>query len=247
MRIIQLTDLHIGREGQDTFGVDVRKNLNDLLRAVYQLKPAHLVISGDLCYDVGDVAIYQWIKKRLDLLDIPYSLISGNHDDTTLMASVFGLEDMLIGNALFYKRIFDGQTFLFLDSAPGIVSEEQLDWLSKELRTHQEQIFVFIHHPPLLSGVPYMDNNYSLQNREEVQRLFFDFPGRVQVFCGHYHVEKTLQKKNMLVQITPSNYFQIAQHQEKFAIDHYHIGFRIITLQDDHWSSTVHYFDGNKL
>jgi 3',5'-cyclic-AMP phosphodiesterase len=247
MRIIQLTDLHVGRESDDTFGVDVRKNLNDLLRAVHQLQPDHLVISGDLCYDVGDVEIYQWIKKRLDLLDIPYSLIAGNHDDTTLMASVFGLEDMLIGNTLFYKRIFEGQTFLFLDSAAGVVSEEQLDWLDKELRTHQEQIFIFMHHPPLRSGVPHMDNNYSLQNQEEVQRLFFDFPGQVYVFCGHCHVEKTLQKKNMLVQITPSNYFQIAQQQEDFAIDHYRIGLRLITLQDDHWSSTVQYFEGNKL
>mgnify|MGYP006306231101 CR=1 FL=1 len=71
MRIIQLTDLHVGRESDSTFGVDVRKNLNDLLRAVHQSQPDHLVISGDLCYDVGDVEIYQWIKKRLDLLNIP--------------------------------------------------------------------------------------------------------------------------------------------------------------------------------
>jgi len=247
MRIIQLTDLHIGQEGEDTYGVDVRKNLTDLLRAVQDLRPDQLVISGDLCYDVGDVEIYKWIKMRVDLLNIPYSIISGNHDDTTLMASVFGQEDMLIGGTLFYKRIFDGRTFLFLDSAPGIVSEEQLDWLSKELRTHQEEIFVFIHHPPMLSGVPHMDNNYSLENRDEVQRLFFDFPGRVNVFCGHYHVEKTLQKKNMLVQITPSNYFQIAQHQEKFVIDHYRIGFRVISLENGAWSSTVRYLEGHKL
>jgi len=247
MRIIQITDLHVGKENEDTYGVDVRKNLTDLLQAVHAFQPDHLVVSGDLCYDIGDVNIYKWIKTRLDLLGMPYDLIAGNHDNSILMATVFGLEDMIIGDALFYKRFFDGHTFLFLDSGPGIISDEQLDWLSKELRTHQDQIFVFMHHPPILSGVPHMDKNYNLQNREEVQRLFFDFPGTVSVFSGHYHVEKTIQKKNMLVQITPSSYFQIDQHKNEFQVDHYRIGFRIITLFDDYWYSTVQYLDGNKL
>ena len=70
MRIVQITDLHVGREGEETYGVDVRANFRKILQAARQWRPEYLVLSGDLCYRDGDVAIYHWIREQLDELGI---------------------------------------------------------------------------------------------------------------------------------------------------------------------------------
>ena len=89
MRIVQLTDLHVGLEGEDTYGVDVRQNFLQILEKVKAETPDLLVISGDLCYHQGDAQIYEWIKGHLDQIDIPYEVMSGNHDDPQLLAKAF--------------------------------------------------------------------------------------------------------------------------------------------------------------
>lgn len=247
MKLIQLTDLHIGKEGENTYGVDVRQNLADLLNAIRKLEPDHLIISGDLCYNEGEAEIYKWIKDRVELIGVPFDVIPGNHDNAIVMAGVFRQQSLLVGEELFYKKLFGSHTFLFLDTTKGIVSDRQLAWLSDHLDSHHGQLFIFMHHPPILSGVPHMDENYSLKNGEDLQRLFFNYAGNITIFTGHYHVEKTIQQKNMLVQITPSAFFQMDQTSPTFNVDHYRIGFREITLLDDYWYSTVYYLEGKKL
>ena len=84
-KIIQLSDLHIGEEEEDTFSIDVRANFLKALGNIRALDPDRLVLTGDLCFRDGDPAIYQWIKSHIDGLPFPVDLISGNHDDTVLL------------------------------------------------------------------------------------------------------------------------------------------------------------------
>ena len=58
MNIIQITDLHIGLPHENTHGVAVRKNFLNVLAQVKAHAPDHLIISGDLCLDKPDRAIY---------------------------------------------------------------------------------------------------------------------------------------------------------------------------------------------
>jgi len=241
MRILQINDLHVAKEGEESFGVDVR---NNFLRIVERLKAARadlLVINGDLCFRDGEREIYEWIKQHLSEIDLPIAYTSGNHDDPALMAKVFNLNGSLKEKELYYARKIDGQTCLFLDTTTRIVSEEQLQWLARELDKASDRVFVFMHHPPLFAGVPYMDNNHALINMEPIQELFNSFPGQVYVFCGHYHVDKVVQRKNITVYITPACFFQIDQHEEKFKVDHYRIGYREINWKNCALMSTVHY------
>ena len=46
MRILHLTDLHIGEEGEDTYGVDVRANFLDILSKIPLMQPDLLVVTG---------------------------------------------------------------------------------------------------------------------------------------------------------------------------------------------------------
>ncbi len=244
MRILQINDLHVAREGEDAYGVDVRRNLVTMVHRLRALKADLLVINGDLAYRDGDVEIYEWIKEKLAELTIPVAFTSGNHDDPELMADVFGLDDKLQGTELYYHLSIRNQHCLFLDTTTRRLSLDQLEWLRENLETHSGQIFVFMHHPPLIAGVPYMDNNYALQDMDKVQELFQEFEGEVYIFCGHYHVDKMVRRKNMTVFITPACFFQINQYEEDFKVDHYRIGFREINWQECSLMTSVHYLQG---
>ena len=243
MKIVQITDIHIPTSEEDTYGINVPQNFLNVLQKAQTLQPDHLVISGDLCNLKGDAGTYRWIKSHLDAVDIPYSLLVGNHDDGLIMSEVFDLEELLVGGELFYKHLFGSYTALFLDTGKYVLSDQQLKWLSSELEAIQTDLLIFMHHPPLFGGVPFMDINHALRNKEAVQAILFNHPHPIPIFCGHYHVDKVISQKNIHVHITPSTYFQIDQHSSTFKVDHRRVGCREIVLKEAYWSSSVHYLE----
>lgn len=241
MKIIQLTDLHIGAADEKPYDIDVRQNFLDTLQAAADRQPDYLILTGDLCLDRGDREVYDWIKARLDFINIPYEVQAGNHDDTLLLADIFGISDHLIGGELFYKKHFGEYTFYFLDTASYTLSQQQMKWLEDELRTATNDIYLFIHHPPIYSGVPFMDKGHPLTNRDALADLLLNATLPIHAFCGHYHVDKVIRKGNLTTYITPSLYFQINDGFEEFQLDHKCIGFREIILADDMLRTSVRY------
>lgn len=234
MRIVQITDLHIGLAGEATFDTDVRANFLQMCRKIRELSPDYVVISGDLCYQEADPIIYAWIRQQLDTLDITYDLISGNHDDPVMLAQAFHIEHLLVEDALYYERQLEGAPYLFLDTTTGVVSHKQLQWLGSKLKQQIGHLIIFMHHPPVLAGVPHMDQNYPLINRDDVLELLLEYPDRIDIFCGHYHVSKTISVGNVNVHITPSNFFQIDESTADFAVDHQRPGLREIEVSEDY-------------
>jgi Icc protein len=246
MKIILITDLHVGKPDEDTFQVDVRKNFLDILEQVAAQHPAHIIINGDLSYLAGNVDTYFWIKGHLDKLCIPYDIITGNHDDAYMLANVFQREADCHDGLLFYQKQLNDWTCIFLDTASRTLSASQLIWLEQQIQTHQtKQVMVFMHHPPVEVGAPFMDINHSLLNQTEVQAILAQHDSTVPVFSGHYHTEKTIVQGNLIVQVTPSCFFQIAPYTSEFSIDHYRIAYRQIDLLPNGWRSMVRYFEGN--
>jgi Icc protein len=241
MKIIQITDLHIGKEGEDTFGVDVRNNFLRTLKMAQVLKPDYLIVSGDLCYQVPAESIYEWVKQCLEDSGLPYDLLSGNHDDPGMMAKVFGRESSLKEGELYFVRQLDNRPLLCLDTTTGVVSDAQLAWLEERLKEQSDETLLFMHHPPMLSRVPHMDRKYALRNREAVQNILFKFNFPIHIFAGHYHVDKTVYQKNVMIYITPACFFQIDQHSEEFRVDHRRPGLREIVLEDGKIMTTVKY------
>lgn len=244
MRIVQITDLHVGREGEETYGVDVRANFRKILQAARQRRPQYLVLSGDLCYRDGDAEVYYWMREQVDALGIQYEVISGNHDDPVLLARAFGRENLLKGAELYFTRQWGDKMVIFLDTTPGLVSAQQKNWLREQLGKLEQEALIFMHHPPLQAGVPFMDANYALRNQADVQEILLAHPYNVHVFTGHYHVEKAVRKQNILVHITPSCFFQIGQLSEHFQVDHYRIALREINWENGVMMNAVHYLGG---
>lgn len=246
MRIVQITDLHVGHQDEDTYGVDVRANFLQILEAARKRHPAYLVLSGDLCYRDGDAEVYHWIRQRLEDLGIPYEIMSGNHDDPVLMAQAFGREQLLKNRELYFVKELGGRPVVFLDTTSGVVSLPQQEWLRRQLQALDEEAIVFMHHPPIDAGVPFMDTRYALRNQDEVLAILSAHPYGVNVFSGHYHVEKIIRQGNVVAHITPSCFFQIAQQSEEFQVDHYRIAFREIDWENGVIMNAVHYLEGNR-
>jgi len=244
MDIVQITDLHIDLSEEKPFGIDVKNNFLKILNATRLRKPDHLIISGDLCYREGEEKIYRWIKVQLDRSGLPYDIIAGNHDNTLMMAQAFKLEHLLTDQELFYSKKIGKQHCIFLDSGKGQHSENQLKWLKRQLHNANKEVIIFMHHPPVICGTPFMDNNHALKDMDAIQKILFQHPHNVAVFCGHYHIEKTVRLKNIQVHITPSCFFQIDQQEKVFKVDHHRIALRSIQVENQQLLTSVHYFEG---
>ena len=168
MRIAFITDMHLGAEGEKPEGVDVRKNFLDAVALLDDLKPNCLVLGGDFCNTTADRSVYEWVKKQVDELTIPYYVISGNHDDSALLADVFHKNHDLLQGELYYALPLEGRPSLFLDSSKGEFSPEQWTWLRDYMSALRDtNVIIFMHHPPLLADVEYMDRKYAMRESEE--------------------------------------------------------------------------------
>ncbi len=242
MRIAFLTDLHIGAVDEQPQGVNVRQNFLNALEFLVGLKPDCLVLGGDICYATGDPAIYQWVKQQVDKLPFPYYVISGNHDDPTVMSGVFHKDHDLNDGELYYALPLEGRPALFLDSSKGIFSDTQWTWFRDYLLALRDNnVVVFMHHPPLPADAAFMDQKYPFRQSDKFMELVRELPCHVTVVCGHYHIEKVIQRGNLLVLITPSTFYQLRQDTPEFAVDHYEIGIREINLTTHGTNSTVYY------
>ncbi|MVM28787.1 metallophosphoesterase [Spirosoma sp. HMF4905] len=242
MRIAFITDIHIGAEGEKLHGIDVRQNFLNALDFLTNLKPNCLVIGGDLCNKHGDRSIYEWVKKQLDELPIPYYVISGNHDDPVMLADVFKKDHDLHGNELYYALPLEGRPALFLDSSKGEFSAEQWTWLRDYLTALRDNnVLIIMHYPPLPADVEFMDTKYPFRQSDEFLELVHELPCHVTVVCGHYHVEKVVQRGNLLVLLSPSTFYQMKQDTPEFAVDNYRVGIREVNLTTHGTTSAVHY------
>ncbi|MEO6037873.1 MAG: metallophosphoesterase, partial [Saprospiraceae bacterium] len=148
MRIVQLTDLHLPPLGADTqLGIDTRRNFLDMLPRAVALQPDLLVLSGDLCYDIPDTATFTWVREQMDAQSIPYAVIAGNHDDSSLLGAAFGLA--IRQKEVYFVQPVGRQPVLFLDTALATSSDTQLAWLEEQMTTWQGPVLLFMHHPPV--------------------------------------------------------------------------------------------------
>ena len=240
MKIAHLTDLHIAEEGEAPYGVDVRRCFERVVADIEAARPDLLVIGGDLCYRDGFAPTYAWIRTRLETLAAPVLAVPGNHDDTRLLAAAFDLGDGLQGEHLYFRRELDGLPAFFLDTAAARVSETQLQWLERELSAVAgRRALLFMHHPPAECGVYYMDLKYPLENREEFARRLEATDKEFTIFCGHYHVDKSLRSGRMDIHITPSTFVQIDRDAAEFRIDHRRIGWRLIGIEGEEITTSV--------
>jgi len=141
-------------------------NFEKAIAAANRLRPAFVVITGDLTHRQGDSAQIAEVRRIAAQLDrsIPLYVVAGNHD-VALPLSAASLAA--------YRRVFGPDYFAF--DAPGIrgivinsslikeptlvpaESEAQTRWLRSTIaaaKARGQQILIFQHHPWPLDSIP---------------------------------------------------------------------------------------------
>ena len=158
-RVVFLSDLHIHAEDYQ---------IGHLQKIVHQLLsmnplPEHVVCLGDLAHLTGQIADYESLKPLLEPLQqagIQLTLAMGNHDRREEFAQVFPEQaaQSCLKDRYTYKISLPEVDILVLDSlnqgddkttwiTPGILDEEQKNWLQQELNGRQKPVLVCAHHP----------------------------------------------------------------------------------------------------
>lgn len=198
---IQLSDPQLGMFTENRDFAQDAANFEFAVAAVNRLKPAFVVVTGDLVHKPGDaaqIAEYRRIAGKIDAA-IPVHHIAGNHD----------VENVPTPESLAaYSRIFGADRFVFrhrglvgialnssvIHSPEKALAQlaEQEQWLRAELTKARtdgaRHIVIFQHHPWFIGAAGEADQyfNIPLARRAPYLALFREFGVRY-LFCGHYH------------------------------------------------------------
>src|SRR5436190_17667118 len=166
VRIAQISDLHIKPPGSLAYGrVDTAKALERCVAALNEFKPApdFVVISGDLA-DTPNVEEYDYLKRLLAPLKLPFAGIPGNHDSRELMRAAFPAASYAHASGPLDRKVeVDGLDLLLLDSSVpgkphGELETPTLRWLDAALAASPDRpALLFLHHPPFKAGIWHMD------------------------------------------------------------------------------------------
>jgi len=244
INIIQISDIHIADKGVNPEHVDVRDKFIKIIDSISDEEFDFLVITGDLCYRETKLEIYQWIKSHLKSINKPIYVISGNHDDSLLIANEFNLNKYIKNSELYYYIKKKGKHFIFLDTGKGTMTDDQYTWLEKTIKTiDEEDIYIFMHYPPILANVPHMDKKWQFKQNRRFQKIINSNSNQYHIFCGHYHMERTIKNNNITIYITPSTFFNLNPNTEYFEIDNYLAGYRRIKISDNKFITDVKYIN----
>lgn len=191
MKFIHLTDPHLTAAG-DLFEIDVDARLRDAVASINRRHAdAELVmVTGDIAH-WGEPEAYTRARDALGALAMPWYPLMGNHDVPD--AFFAGLPNAIrddAGRACFRLDTSAGP-FLALDTLAdgthaGRVDEQQIAWLDGELAM-SDRAFLFMHHPPMKTGIAGLDR-IPLLNPDELSTVLKAYPGTVRhLFFGHMH------------------------------------------------------------
>ncbi|RWB58084.1 phosphodiesterase [Mesorhizobium sp.] len=193
MKIIQVTDVHLGRRGEVRFGANLNERLD---RCIDNINARHgdaalCVFTGDLT-ESGETESYADLKSALGRLSVPYRLLPGNHDRRANLIAAF--PESPVDDNGFVQSVFDTPEgrLVFLDSlaegrVTGELCDNRLAWLDARLaEVAGKPAYLFLHHPPVELGLTILDP----LGLEQPQRLLdvLTRHGNVRyIFFGHVH------------------------------------------------------------
>ncbi len=250
IRFCQISDLHIPQKGDYPFSVDVRQNFKIALKKIINLAPDFLAVTGDICRSESELNIYKWLKKELEKSKQKYFIISGNHDLSKDLAEVFKLKKFLKNNELYFQKDFKNLNLIFLDSSVGTMSDTQLKWLKKQIEysfSKNLKPLIFMHHPPIKTGVLFMDKTAPFRSSKEFEDILKQFDYKFDIFCGHYHSDRIITTEKMIIHQAPSLFFQIEGDIPEFNKKTEFVGFKIYEIDEQKLIDRTEIFKSNNI
>lgn len=198
---IQLADPQFGMYTSDESFEQETANFEFVIATINRLRPAFVVVCGDLINKVGDpeqTAEYFRIAAKLDP-NIRLHNVAGNHDvgntptPKTLAAyrNAFGPDYYSFQTKGLMGIVLNSSLISDPSGAPKEAGEQEA-WLRSELeRARKEaiaQLMVFQHHSLFLSDPEERDQYFNIPlERRRIYLSLFEKYGVSHVFAGHYH------------------------------------------------------------
>ena len=215
----QISDLHIKREGELSYGVVDTAAM--LRRCVAQLlhaprRPDLLLVTGDLV-DSGSPQEYATLRRLLAPLAVPAYFIPGNHDDRAALRAEFTDQPWLHQWPPYIQYAIDDWPLriVALDSVipgddGGRLCDERLAWLDATLAAAPRvPTLVMLHHPPFRTWITGMDR-HGLEAPEKFATVIARHVQVERIICGHMHRAIDARLGRMPVSVCPSPAHQIA-------------------------------------
>jgi DNA repair exonuclease SbcCD nuclease subunit len=198
---IQMSDPQFGMfTGNQGFEQETA-NFEFVIATANRLKPAFVVVTGDLVNKAGDraqIAEYQRIAAKLDHSISLYS-VPGNHDveneptpeSLAAYRERFGRDYYSFRSHDMAGFVLNGSLIQKPNKAPAEAAKQE-QWLQQELEKHKSSkvphLVIFIHQPFFLEnpGEPDQYFNIPQETRRRYLNLFHEY-GVEHVYGGHYH------------------------------------------------------------
>ncbi|AML53104.1 phosphodiesterase [Falsihalocynthiibacter arcticus] len=219
MLIAHVSDSHVLANGCKIAGkFDTGAAFDRLIAdlAHQPVQPDLILFSGDLGEDATKEE-YAHIREGLRILGIPVLAVPGNHDSRAPMleslSEMLGVTEsghLCVCNTEFEVAIIGLDTLV--EGAPhGKLCADRLAWLESALKHCKDrEVIIFMHHPPMATGLDDMDSMGLLEGKEAFSRLVAQH-GKVQgILCGHMHRAIQGECGGAPVRISPSASHQIA-------------------------------------
>ena len=198
---IQLSDPQFGMSTDNQDFAQETANFEFAVATVNRLRPAFVVITGDLVNKPGDaaqIAEYQRILRSVDST-IPVYHIAGNHDLENVptpariaaYTNQFGPDHYTFRHAGFVGIVLDSVVIHSPQQTTNQLAEQER-WLRAELeharQSRAQHIVIFAHHPWFLKAAGEPDEYFNIprERRAAYLTLFHEF-GVKHLFSGHYH------------------------------------------------------------
>lgn len=236
MRLIQITDCHLGAQQSETLlGLNTDQSLEDVLQLIQQAEPSfdHLICTGDVASE-GHVDCYRRFAKTIRrFFPQPLSWLAGNHDSADIMSShqdTLGIQGRLVELGNWIVVLLDS-------SVPGQVygqlGASELDFLEHVLEKQTDKyIIVALHHQLVPVGSLWIDQ-YVVRNADALFQLVEPYPQVKMVVWGHVHQEFSTRRNHLAMYATPSTCVQFKPLCDDFTVDTQMPGYRWFELNDD--------------
>lgn len=240
IRIVQLSDLHLTTDPAElVMGTRTRDPVGRVLQRVRRdyADAAAFVLTGDLAHD-EQAPTYRLLRDMLGDLVPRCLLLPGNHDLRGALREAFS--DRIGGEAaepIGFSHAVGHWRLLGLDShIPGQDSgrlwPQQLEWLAGELAAHRDEpTLVFVHHPPLSIGTPWLDE-IRLFDAQPLVELLAESPAVAALCTGHVHAALELQAGPVRVITCPSAATQMQLDSPAPRLSADPPAFRVFTLDE---------------
>ena len=221
LHFVHISDVHFSKELGNT-PYKLRKSspelFDDAIEQINETPNLSFVMFGGDLVDRATESELQGFLEHAEKIKYPWYYTFGNHDSMLggsltpqkYIADVKKVNPNFKSEKTYYSfSPKKGYKIIVLDSiirdrltSNGEISEEQLNWLDKELSESEKQVVLIFLHVPIAE--PISAEHHKMLNAQKVMSILGKHKNPIAVFQGHYHVSRIKQVNNILYVSTPA-------------------------------------------